>query len=240
MALNIQIILLILEHQTRQKVNSIYMTLQTITDSQSSRAVILDDHRIFGDAFSMLLEKLNHFKSVHPFDNEKEFVNFVRSYQNDNLFLFIDFYLKDQNVLSIFNTVKKINKKNKIIVISSLTNPQLAKTILDYRPNGFISKSSSVDTILKCINTINNRQIYTCPEMKNIITSFEKSNEVRFTKKELYLLHYFSQGMTIDQTAEKTFLSRHTIIAHRRKMMEKTNTHSITELLAYCRRLDLL
>jgi len=216
------------------------MTLSALNSSENSRAVILDDHRIFGDAFSMLLEKLNRFKSVHPFNNEKDFLNFVRSYRNDSLFLFIDFYLKDQNALSIINTVKKLSKNNKIIVISSLTNPQLAKTILGYEPHGFISKSSSLDIIVKCICTVSERKNYTCPEIKNIIQSYQELNEIPFTKKELYLLHYFSQGLTIDQTAEKAFLSRHTIIAHRRKMMEKTNTRSITELLAFCRKLDLL
>lgn len=211
-----------------------------INGSENSRAVILDDHRIFGDAFSMLLEKLNHFKSVHPFNNERDFLNFVRAYRNDSLFLFIDFYLKDQNALSIINTVKKLSKNNKIIVISGLTNPQLAKTILSYEPHGFISKSSSLDIIEKCISTVNDRKNYTCPEIKNIIQAVGELKEIPFTKKELYLLEYFSKGMTIDQTAEKTFLSRHTIIAHRRKMMEKTNTRSITELLAFCRKLDLL
>lgn len=216
------------------------MTLSAINGSENSRAVILDDHKIFGDAFSILLQKLNNFKSVHPFYNEKDFLNFVRSYRNESLFLFVDYYLKDHNALSIINTVKKLNKENRIIIITSLTNPQLAKTILGYEPHGFISKSSSIDTIEKCIETVINKKTYTCPEIKNIILSVGELKEIPFTKKELYLLEYFSQGMTIDQTAEKTFLSRHTIIAHRRKMMEKTNTHSITELLAYCRQLDLL
>lgn len=216
------------------------MTLSKNTGSENYRAVIIDDHRIFGNAFSMLLEKLNHFKSVHPFYSEKDFISFVRSYRNESLFLFVDFYLKDQNALSIISTVKKLSRENKIIVVTSLTNPQLAKTIMGYEPHGFISKSSSVDTIVNCISAVSDMKNYTCPEIKSIIKLYEESKEIPFTKKELYLLQYFSRGMTIDQTAEKTFLSRHTIIAHRRKMMEKTNTHSITELLAYCRQLDLL
>ncbi len=86
----------------------------TIIKAENSKAVILDDHKIFSDAFSMLLEKLNHFKYVHPFYNEKDFLNFVRSYRNESLFLFVDYHLQDHNALSIINTVKKLNKENRI------------------------------------------------------------------------------------------------------------------------------
>ncbi|KAA5535786.1 response regulator transcription factor [Paenimyroides baculatum] len=216
------------------------MIVSKINGNEKSIAVILDDHKIFGDSFLMTLDKLNLFKSVKAFYNEKDFLHFVKANQNDPLFLFIDYYLKDHNSLEIISTVKKLSREIKIIVISSLTNPQLAKTIFDYEPDGFISKSSPVDTIVECVYAINNRKSYICSEIKNIIRSFEESKQIPFTKKELYLLNYFAQGLSIDQTADKVFLSRHTIIAHRRKMMEKTNTRSISELLAYCRQLDII
>lgn len=216
------------------------MTISNINSKEKPVAIILDDHKIFGDSFLMALDKLNLFKSVNAFYNEKDFLYFVRSYQNESLFLFVDYYLKDRNSLEIISTVKKLGREIKIIVISSLTNPQLAKTILDYEPDGFISKSSPVDTITECVYAISNRKSYICPEIKTIIRSFEEFKQIPFTKKELYLLNYFAQGLSIDQTAEKVILSRHTIIAHRRKMMEKTNTRSISELLAYCRQLDII
>ena len=41
-------------------------------------------------------------------------------------------------------------------------------------------------------------------------------------------------------TAEKFFLSKHTVVSHRRKMMKKTNTNTITELLSYVRKTGLI
>ncbi len=203
-------------------------------------AVILDDHILFGDSFSVLLEKLNFFKSVHTFYKEKDFLQFTDSQNTESLYLFIDYYLKNKNSLSLINDIKRLYPENKIIIVSSVTNPILVKNILDYRPQGFISKSSGIATIKECIESIYIKKMYVCPEIKEILTSCQELKEIPFTKRELDILNYFAQGLSIDQTAENAFLSRHTIVSHRRKMMEKTKTHSITELLAYCRQLELI
>jgi len=57
--------------------------------------------------------------------------------------------------------------------------------------------------------------------------------------REIEILHYFAQGFSVNETAEKFFLSKHTVVSHRRKMMRKTNTNTITELLSYVRKMGL-
>lgn len=54
------------------------------------------------------------------------------------------------------------------------------------------------------------------------------------------MLYHFSQGNSIQETAEIAHLSKHTVVSHRRRMMEKTNSKSITELLAYARKLNII
>lgn len=216
------------------------MNFRDIPVQNQRIAAIMDDHILFGDSFSLILEKLSIFKSIHTFYKEKEFLQFVGSHHNEPLYLFIDYYLKDQNSLPLINDVKRLSKKSKIIIVSSLTNPLLIKNILDYHPQGFISKSSGVSIITECIRSIDNGKMFVCPEITDIISSFSGLKDIPFTPRELHILNLFAQGLSIDQTADKTFLSRHTVVAHRRKMMEKTKTHSITELLAYCRRLNLI
>lgn len=216
------------------------MNFRDIPNKTQRIAVILDDHVLFGDSFSLILEKLNAFRSIHTFYNEKEFLRFVSSHHNEPLYLFVDYYLKDQNALPLINDVKRLSKKSKIIIVSSLTNPLLIKNVLDYRPQGFISKSSGISTLMECVEAIDNRKMFICPEISDILSSFSELRDIPFTPREQHILNLFAQGLSIDQTAEKTFLSRHTVVAHRRKMMEKTKTHSITELLAYCRQLNLI
>ena len=54
------------------------------------------------------------------------------------------------------------------------------------------------------------------------------------TERELEIIQHFYQGMSSKMIAEKLNLSVHTVKNHKRNCMEKTTTHSITELIHYC------
>lgn len=56
-----------------------------------------------------------------------------------------------------------------------------------------------------------------------------QSKKILFTARELEILQYFSQGLSIAHTAELAHLNKNIIIAHRRKMMQKVRVNSIKE-----------
>ena len=68
----------------------------------------------------------------------------------------------------------------------------------------------------------------------------QEEKEVWLSSREIEILRYFAQGFSVNETAEKFFLSKHTVVSHRRKMMKKTKTNTITELLSYVRKTGLI
>ncbi len=202
--------------------------------------VILDDHLIFAETFSILLERMRIFQFIHTFTNAEEMIDFtVENHQTPYLF-FLDYHLNNENSLYLVNDLKRLNKQNKIIFLSGVVNPMLINNILNHNINGFVSKMSGTDIILECITTVQKNQKYICPHIKAIIKENEKLDAVNFTDREIQILQFFAQGYSISKTAELTFLSKHTIVAHRRKMMTKSNCKSITELLAFARKTELI
>ena len=75
--------------------------------------------------------------------------------------------------------------------------------------------------------------------MQNIVDS-SKEIEFPFTSREKELLQFFAKGNNVEQTAKAFFLSKHTIISHRRAMMRKSKTKSIVELLAFAKETNLI
>jgi len=137
--------------------------------------------------------------------------------------------------------VRRLNRQTAIIVVSSVANPTTVAHIMNYTPQGIVSKSSGFDTIIECIATIKRGKQYVCPVIREIIsTSKDQPKELPFTARELEVLQHFARGLSIAQTAERMLLSKHTIVAHRRKMMFKASVNSITELLAYARTHELI
>lgn len=210
-----------------------------IIDSRNI-AIVFDDHKLFSDSFSALIERLGIFHSVHTFGHERELIQFLIEYHDTPAYLFLDFYLEDQNSLHLINEARRMNSHVRIVMISSVTNPSTISHILSYRPNAFISKTSGLNTVLACIGAVARGHTFLCPVISEIVNHAEEADQVPFTAREMDMLYHFSQGLSIQETAEKAHLSKHTVVAHRRRMMEKANSKSITELLAYARRLKLI
>lgn len=206
----------------------------------NASAIIFDDHRLFADSFSSLIERLELFQSVHAFHSEPELRHFFIRNTHLRVYLFLDYYLKDKNALSVINEVKRLNKRVSFIVVSSVTNPITIANILTYNPDGFISKSSGFDILVQCIKAINGGNVYRCPVIEQIIATTAVVENISFTAREIEILQYFALGFSITETADRLHLSKHTVVAHRRNMMSKAQVNSIIELLTYARNYDLI
>lgn len=203
-------------------------------------AIVFDDHLLFADSFSELIERLDFFNNVHTLTDKKELRNFLIKHSETPIYLFLDYYLKNENCLTLINEIKRLNRRVIIIIMSSTISPTTVTNILDYKPQGFVSKSSGFNTILQCMTTIADGKQYICPIISEIVENISNIRKVPFTERELEILQYFAHGSSIAQTAERVHLSKHTIVAHRRNMMSKINVNSITELLSYAREQELI
>lgn len=65
---------------------------------------------------------------------------------------------------------------------------------------------------------------------REIWTTEEK---VQLSERELEILRMHAMGLTINEIAERIFLSVDTVKFHRRKLFEKIDVHNITEALAF-------
>lgn len=196
-------------------------------------ALILDDHKLFADSFAILLERGLKFDVVKTFSDEGEFMNFYLQNEKSEQLIFLDFYLKNGFSLQLLNEIRRVDKRAKVIITSSVINPKLIQSILDCEPDGIISKSSGIKELLDCLNTIWDDRVYISPDISHILSLNSLETKVRFSPKELNLLAYFRKGYSIEDAAKLFSLSKHTIISHRRKMMAKTNAKSITELIHF-------
>lgn len=203
-------------------------------------SIILDDHRLFADSFSALMERIGLFQSVHTFYEESELIRFMVSHPNIPFYLFLDYYFQNKTGLNLINETRRLNKQSKVIITSSVVKSSTISNILSYSPDAFISKLSGFDVILQCLQTIDNNEEYFCPVISKIVANSTPAENVLFTNRELEILQLFSEGASIAQAADMINLSKHTIVSHRRNMMKKAKVNSITQLLAYARAHDLM
>ncbi|WP_312185254.1 response regulator transcription factor [Sphingobacterium sp.] len=202
-------------------------------------AIVLDDHGLFADAFSLLLERYSLFDFVKACNAPDEFFSFLNSFGRKSVVIFLDYYLTGDNGLSLLSEIRRINRQAKIVFLTSAMSPFIIQTLKRYNPEGILSKSCSVDILKQCVEDVASGKPFLDPLFQNILSA-QQSLQVKFTAREIELLKYFAHGETIANTAEKMFLSPHTVIAHRRKMMAKAECTSITHLLTFAKENGLL
>jgi len=69
---------------------------------------------------------------------------------------------------------------------------------------------------------------------------FLNKEEKLFTKREKELLLWMECGLTSKEIAGKMFISEHTVINHRRKMMSKCNARNVTEMVSFAIRQKII
>lgn len=203
-------------------------------------AFVLDDHQLFADSFSALLEKTYMFEEVHVGSDPKKLIQYLVENSKKEIYLFLDYYLGNDKIgTEVLNDVRRLNKKVGIIVVSTVTNPGTMQNIKSYKPEGFISKVSGFDVILDCIHHIEKGKTYCCPVIEKNMKDAAQ-DVVLFTKRQVEILKCFADGLSVPQTSEKLYISLHTVVTHRRRMMKKANCNSIIGLLSYARRQGIL
>ena len=186
-------------------------------------AIVLDDHKLFADSFAKLVEFTSLFRTVNVFYHEQDLMQYlIRFRTTDTLYLFVDYYMGDRSLPAFLNDLKRLSRNIKVIVVSCISNSFLIHALID------------------CIHEVANGGQYLSDEIREIMARDNGERAVPFTSREIELLRYFARGLSINDTAEELKLSRHTIAAHRRKMMAKTNTSSITGLLSAAQKLSVI
>ncbi|MDY3363455.1 response regulator transcription factor [Riemerella anatipestifer] len=64
---------------------------------------------------------------------------------------------------------------------------------------------------------------------------WEKEQKVKLSEREFNILELSARGFTINEIAEKIFVSSDTVKFHRRKIFDKFNVQSISEALSYAK-----
>ncbi|WP_166333122.1 response regulator transcription factor [Sphingobacterium chungjuense] len=202
------------------------------------KAFVLDDHQLFADSFTLLLERYMHFENVQSFSKAEDLIAHMTEFGTKEVYVFLDYYLYNDNGLQVFSEIKRLNKKAYIIFITSAVSTSVIRNLILAKPHGILSKSSDVPTMIQVTNDVVKGEISIDKNLQDILDTFDQVPA--FTPRELQLLKHFSLGSSISEVAEKMFLSKHTIVAHRRKMMAKADCNSIGQLIRFAHDNDLI
>jgi len=149
--------------------------------------------------------------------------------------------MPDVNTLSEIAKIKSEYPDIFITVISSIKNANLVFQMHKAGADSFLSKNSDKYELEECLSIMDTGKYFVSRDMRGPMMNFLASGKEKLlTQRENEILQHIAHGATIEETAKKLFLSKHTVVAHRRNIMAKLEVNSVTVLLKKAMDLGLI
>jgi len=196
------------------------------------KVAITDDHPLLLEGLKNILEKNTAIDVLFCFQSVSEMNIGLASQAVDILLL--DINLTDSNSIELIKPLKKEHKNLEIIMLSVHNEVPVINSCLAEGAAGYIQKNASIAEILNGIKTVYNGKQFLCSQTKTIL---KKKVDVgldhipKVTRREKEILTEAAKGLTTNQIADKLFISPHTVESHRKNLIEKFQTNSLSAVL---------
>lgn len=134
-------------------------------------AVVIEDYKLIAQAWGRLLEKTNHFSSVHLLYDAENIEQQIQTLSPEIILMDINLpYSK--NGIDITKNLLSINPNLKIIVLTMHNEPIYVQKAMEAGAKGFVTKNSPLPELSIAIQNVLNGSTYLCEEIltNNIIS----------------------------------------------------------------------
>ncbi|HJR76396.1 MAG TPA: response regulator transcription factor [Nitrospiraceae bacterium] len=197
------------------------------------RLLLADDHILLLDSLKHLLEA--EYTVVGTASDGRELIGAAIRLKPD--VIVADIAMPHQNGLDAIVQVKKFLPQARIIVMTALEDPDLARHALSLGVSGFLLKSSAAGELFEALRAVCTGRRYVS---SSLATEMEDMN-VRATKKapptrhlsprQRQVLQLLAEGHTMKEAAAMLGLTARTVAFHKYQVMEAFHVKSNAELV---------
>lgn len=202
--------------------------------------IIVDDHKLIRDAIKIYINRYSDFYLVGEAVNGLEALDLVKN--NDVDIVLLDISMEEMNGVECAKELNENYPNVKFIILTMYEETEYIKQMLKYGASGYLLKNSPEDKIVEAILAVSKGKTYFDKDvLEVVIKSFsegfgdddEQEKMIPLTNRELEVLDLVVKEYTNGEIAEKLFISPRTVDAHKRSLLEKTNSKNIVGLVKY-------
>lgn len=188
------------------------------------KIILVDDHQLFLDGLKATLTQDNTIKVVESFTNAEKAFTFLKREKID--LVVTDISMPEINGIEFIKKIKKTDIDVKVLAISMFKPIHYEKGFYD----GYLLKETDSSIVLKAIKSIvlDNKSFFLY-ENDQLETLDFKTKIV--SKREKEIIQLISEELTVDDIAEKLFLSRYTVETHKKNIFIKLQVNTNTGLI---------
>lgn len=212
------------------------------------RILVADDHDLMRRGLKSLLESHPGWTVCAEAHTGREAVTKAEELKPDVVIL--DITMPELNGVEAARRILKASPNTEILILSVHYSDQLIRDILDAGVRGYIVKSDSDRDLVIAVEALANHKPFFTPRATELILSnFNNKGGAaeipdvigdRLTSREREIVQLLSEGKTSKEVASILGISVKTAETHRANIMRKLEIHSVSELVRYAVRNQII
>ena len=212
------------------------------------RILVADDHDLMRRGLKSLLESHPGWTICAEAHTGREAVTKAEEMKPDIVIL--DITMPELNGVEAARRILKASPNTEILVLSVHYSDQLIRDILEAGVRGYIVKSDSDRDLVIAVEALANHKPFFTPRATELILSNFNSKGTpgeipdviseRLTSREREIVQLLSEGKTSKEVASVLGISVKTAETHRANIMRKLEIHSVSELVRYAVRNQII
>jgi DNA-binding NarL/FixJ family response regulator len=209
------------------------------------RILIADDHEVVRRGIRSLLEGERGWTVVAEASNGRQAVELARSAQPHVAIL--DISMPEMNGLEATRVIITELPACEVLILSMHDSEELVRRVLKSGARGYVLKSDAARDLVSAVSALSRHDPYFTSKvasfmLETYLASSEPvaAPEVALTPREREVVQLLAEGHTNKEVAAALGISVKTAETHRTNVMQKLGVHSLSELIRYAVRNNII
>ncbi len=205
------------------------------------RILVADDHDVMRLGIRALLSAREGWEICAEARTGREAVAKTEQLKPDIAIL--DINMPELNGIEAARRIRKAFASTEVLMISFDYSDQLIREIVNAGARGFIVKGDSETDLIAAVEALANHKSFFTSRATDVILSLVRGGgrgtdlqdlvKNRLTPREREIVQLLAEGRSSKEVAESLSISVKTAETHRANIMRKLDLHSVTELVRY-------
>ena len=212
------------------------------------RILVADDHEVVRRGLCALLRNQPEWEVCGEACDGREAVVKVLTLKPDVVIL--DIGMPNLNGLEATRQILKANPEIKILILTLHDSDQVVQEVLNAGARGFLLKTDAARDLVVAVDALRRGKIYFTPKVAAMVLDgfFRRENgsapeppaRNRLTPREREIVQLLAEGKSSKEVAVALGLSVKTAETHRSNIMRKLELHSVSDLVLYAVRNNIV
>jgi DNA-binding NarL/FixJ family response regulator len=205
-----------------------------------TRILIADDHEMIRAGLRKVLEGRSDWTVCGEAVNGREAVAKARELKPDVVVL--DFAMPELNGLEVIRQIRATLPHTEVLILTMHESEQLAREAVAAGARGFVLKSDAGETVAAAVEQLSQHRSYFTATVSQMVLQdnlhpAELTEEIvignRLTAREREIVQLIAEGRSSKEVADALGISVKTAETHRANLMRKLGLHSVSELVHF-------